>query len=39
MWGALKLRLTNVKTRCDNLMGFGVDRLLIKLGEKKKKKR
>jgi hypothetical protein len=31
MWGAPKFKLTNVKIRCDNLMGFGVDRLLINL--------
>jgi hypothetical protein len=37
MWGALELKLTNVKTKCDNLMGFGVDRLLIKLEKKNRR--
>jgi hypothetical protein len=34
MWGVPKPRLANAKIRGDNLMGFGVDRLLIvKKGE------
>jgi hypothetical protein len=29
MWGALKPRLANTRIKGDNLMGFGVNRLLI----------
>jgi len=29
MWGALNLGLTNARIKCDTIMGFGVDKLLI----------
>jgi hypothetical protein len=29
MWGVPELRLANARIRGDNLMGFGVERLLI----------